>query len=753
MLDMNFKAILGALLFAGAFAQAAVTEFNIKIVGPQSVYRGYPLQLHVTGVVRRGTDTEFVSVYLDRLPAGITASWIRPCCGDTLIYRVEYAQVLTLKTEANAPLGRNTVTITFATAGGVRAEATHVFNILEAPAPTTPASSPAEIDLPAESLWRQHTIRGNVLCYQDTVPWEGGVWYYDGTRVFYNLNDIARSESFASCAEFQNNAYRNYVLENNGLLQGYRYFPHGLAMHYQKTADPRSLRALRLMLNSAYTKQYMPAIDPAYVREISYGLDILLENERLGWARQSDFTFVLEALIGHLEMFFVSRQAQWQPFMVGLASEALISYWEVSRDPRILPLLRNAAETMWRESWSTPNGAFAYYSATDPTTYVGMSDLNLLIAPLYGWLYQQTHEEKFRTMGDMIFTDGVQKAWLDGGKQFSQNYRWGHKYIEWRRLAPTTAPVPPTQPAPPTQPTQPVPPSQPVQSPVLKTLTPNTGAGMSQTFTLVVEEASGAADLRQVTMTIDSTNKAAASCALRFALPERTVSLLNDQGTNWTTASLNGGGTLENSQCAISLSGLSIGLASVTATIQVPVSFRTTFAGLKNIYVSASDATQQTSGVQTLGTFTVGSALPTVRSVSPASSSGMGQTFTIVADEPSGAQNLSSISLVIDSATRPAGGCAVTLSLPSQSVTLVNDYGWTVVGNIGSPRIITNSQCSIPLSSVSVSQQGTRVTATLTVMFDSSYRGQKNIYVNATNSASKESGLAVLGTFNVTGSL
>lgn len=53
--------------------------------------------------------------------------------------------------------------------------------------------------------------------------------------------------------------------------------------------------------------------------------------------------------------------------------------------------------------------------------------------PAYGWLYRETLEPRFRERGDLIFASGVRGAWLDGGKQFSQNYRWSFDYVRWRR--------------------------------------------------------------------------------------------------------------------------------------------------------------------------------------------------------------------------------------------------------------------------------------------------------------------------------
>jgi hypothetical protein len=118
--------------------------------------------------------------------------------------------------------------------------------------------------------------------------------------------------------------------------------------------------------------------------------------------------------------------------MVGLAAEALINYYDATHDSRIPPVLQMAADQMWTQSWDPTSRSFRYYNG-DGTSSPSL-DLNLLIAPLYGWVFQQTGFQGYRDMGDQIFNAGVPGAGLDGGKQFSQNYHWSDKYVEWRSL-------------------------------------------------------------------------------------------------------------------------------------------------------------------------------------------------------------------------------------------------------------------------------------------------------------------------------
>ena len=62
----------------------------------------------------------------------------------------------------------------------------------------------------------------------------------------------------------------------------------------------------------------------------------------------------------------------------------------------------------------------------------------MMFTPLYGFVFKHTGDVKYRDIGDLAFTSGTKRAYLDRGKQFTQNYRWSFKYVEWRK-----SPVPP----------------------------------------------------------------------------------------------------------------------------------------------------------------------------------------------------------------------------------------------------------------------------------------------------------------------
>ncbi len=280
--------------------------------------------------------------------------------------------------------------------------------------------------------------------------------YYDGQRVFFNLYDYTGNSKWLTCASHDRYHYRDhYVIANNGSVPGYWVFPHGLARDYTVNGQTASLTAIDdLHTNASYCRgtayELSAIVDNSFQREVAYCLMLFLEERKLG--RSTPYlTQYKDAAKGHLKQQFIDHTASSiKPFMVALGSEALIQYQsEVGGDSQILTYVKAAADGLWATFWDIPSQSFFYVDNPIPGDegHVPAPDLNLLIAPLYGWVYSQTLNSTYKTEGDQVFIGGVNGAYLAGsGKQFNQNYRWSNKYITWRAAVASPTPTPSVSP-------------------------------------------------------------------------------------------------------------------------------------------------------------------------------------------------------------------------------------------------------------------------------------------------------------------
>jgi hypothetical protein len=270
--------------------------------------------------------------------------------------------------------------------------------------------------------------------------------YYDAQLVFFQIADYTKDYgTWLPCAEAARSAYRDsYVVPNDGSVPGYWIFSHGLTQDYLRTGDDQSRDAeLSVVQNAAYSRTTTLATETVgfeLSRETAYALMGFLNSETLGASRNPRFNLLVDHALGHIDQWFVSKSAGYiKSFMVGLTAEALISVYDETEDPRIIPALTTALDGLWESNWVPESGAFKYMNvanAQGDTTPA--PDLNLLIAPAYAWLYYQTGNLVYRDRADQIFVGGVTQAYLQNPKQFNQNYRWSFDYIRFRQLAPLT---------------------------------------------------------------------------------------------------------------------------------------------------------------------------------------------------------------------------------------------------------------------------------------------------------------------------
>ncbi|HEY3100665.1 MAG TPA: Ig-like domain-containing protein [Methylomirabilota bacterium] len=337
----------------------------------------------------------------------------------------------------------------------------------------------AQTPIPQLALWEANMrIYGQLACDYLGQPHTFDEYlsevYYDAERVFEQVADYTGDGAWLTCAERAAAIYRDqYVMSAScwgggaGCVPGYWNFTHGLTMDYLRTGDAASSDAvIALSEHAAYAVDTTPLDETVSAwrsREVAYAIMSYINAEKVGAAPRARLPELVDQALGHLDQWFVSRsfrcpsfcepaeaagQYYIQPFMLGLTAEALIMYADKTGDGRILPAITTALDWLWDNAWVAADQSFWYENwVSDPSipfsAQPGAPDLNLLIAPAFAWVYQQTGDVTYRDRGDAVFAAGVLNAYLAGGKQFDQNYNWSFDYVKWRGAAVAPPPPPP----------------------------------------------------------------------------------------------------------------------------------------------------------------------------------------------------------------------------------------------------------------------------------------------------------------------
>jgi hypothetical protein len=259
--------------------------------------------------------------------------------------------------------------------------------------------------------------------------------YYDAEYIYYRIADYTNDSSWIECAQAAEKIYRDsYVLRINGGTPGYWNFAKGLAEDYIRTGDDRSKQAVDLLSKRAAFAADATnpnATKSANVsREVAYAIISYLCSEEVGEPRRNRLRMLInDSFIHIIQWFIVNKKINIKPFMVGLTAEALIDYYNQTKDIRVINGLVFTLDRMWDVAWIPERKAFLYETVGERSP---ASDLNLLIAHAYAWVYAKTGIERFLERADNIFQGGVEGAWLNNPKQFNQSYRTSFDYVRYR---------------------------------------------------------------------------------------------------------------------------------------------------------------------------------------------------------------------------------------------------------------------------------------------------------------------------------
>ena len=366
----------------------------------------------------------------------------------TLTFRV--------RTRPNTIPGKYSVTFTFET-NGQQQTATYEFTVL--PQATAPRPQLTITKIPGLSTWEKQMVElGDKWCayrdqqntvgnFVDNWGWSGDAWFYDGGRVFESIDSFTAAAGHASHAHWQHCAlailapYANYQIANNGAMQGYSMFTYGMAMNYQRTHSQAMRQAINILATVGPQHVHGGTVDPYWIRENAYRSNAWMANEMLGSPRWPLLQRNIDKLMGNLNMVGNGQVGAVHPFMVGLAMDTLIHWYELNQaeghpDYRVLPVIKEALDGLWRDNWIPGQKMFDYNRYILPATRSSAhTALNNLVSMAYAWYWLQTGDTVERDRGDLLFQHAFDSpgdySW--SGKQFSQLYEFSFDFVRYRQ--------------------------------------------------------------------------------------------------------------------------------------------------------------------------------------------------------------------------------------------------------------------------------------------------------------------------------
>ncbi|HEU0139874.1 MAG TPA: hypothetical protein VFQ79_09200 [Bryobacteraceae bacterium] len=439
---------LKALILLSAAAVCAAAETRLEVIAPSNVFAGSKLRAKV--IVRMdAAPVSFSHLYVEQMPAGVAMSYahlapLHRCAKDgrSFVYNVQPGSAFLVEVEAGAEPGRREAVIAMrlqpSAGGGV---ATAPGEAVELRIPYRAVSLRGALPPLDITRWESLAVSlGRKWCDGRTYGFgnESEVWYYDGARVYFQLADWTGDKSWEACAFAIAAQYRDNLLSRNGGIQGWRVFPHGLVMAYERSGDDSYRQAALLMArNSTFAAR---AGDPndEYIRETAYMVQAWIAAERLGEPRRPELARAVDYLLGHFDRLFVTGSFRLhQTFFDGLAAEALIAWYEHSGDPRVVPAVRSMLDWLWEHGWDSEAGRMVYNpeppGARCPNSCqsYGRRWLNLIL-PAYGWYWAVTGDREYIRRGDELWGWALEDEISWSGKEYSQNYRWSFDYLRWR---------------------------------------------------------------------------------------------------------------------------------------------------------------------------------------------------------------------------------------------------------------------------------------------------------------------------------
>ncbi|HEU0120198.1 MAG TPA: hypothetical protein VFQ91_06705 [Bryobacteraceae bacterium] len=290
----------------------------------------------------------------------------------------------------------------------------------------------------------------------------------------------------------------------------------------------------------------------------------------------------------------------------------------------------------------------------------------------------------------------------------------------------------------------------PAAAPAVVGVSPDSGNGLSQTFTFTFSDANGGTDIATASMLFNSDLVTTNACYFTWNRLANTISLYRDaDGANLPITPGNAA-TVENANCSITGLGASVTITGTQASISIPVTFKSTFNGVRRVFATAFDAGDLTSSWKEVGSWSPAPTYqPTVVSSAPATGGGGSQTFVITLADGNGYDDIADAGFLWHTSVTNANGCFILYNRASNTFRLFRDSDSTFLFiTPGTNTTVENANCSLSGTALAVSGNGTQLVFSLPITFKSAFTGTKNIYAMATDRGVLGSGWQIIGSWN-----
>ena len=278
------------------------------------------------------------------------------------------------------------------------------------------------------------------------------------------------------------------------------------------------------------------------------------------------------------------------------------------------------------------------------------------------------------------------------------------------------------------------------QAPSAISISPSSGSNSSSTFTIAVRDPNGASDVDVINLLVNNSLNGASSCYVAFVRASNLVVLVNDSGdANGVPAGTivigNPGQSASNSQCTIYSSGSSVVSSNGVLTLNLNISFTSSFGGHKVSYVAVRDYAGGNSGWQRLGVWGVlplPTSLPRPLLVTPDRGLGAGPVPMAFTSRYSSSTS-QGVSVVVGEQLDGNTSCYFGYNAPGNYLILWNAGTWLVLtpGGTGS---VESAHCKIYAQGSFWTTNGLDSTLTLNIEFKSPLSGNSIVWLSASDS-------------------